>query len=57
MALREPAGEKDVVCNLFIPLSVDHWNACCQDSYLHIFGYAKEGDAKYYAKNSNHFHL
>lgn len=43
MALGEPAGKRDVVCHLFIPLSVDYWRARCQDSHLHIFGCTQGG--------------
>lgn len=46
MAPREPAGERDVVCGLFIPLFVDYWKCWYQDSHFHIFGYASEEHTK-----------
>lgn len=46
---REPAGERDVVCRLFIPLSVDYWKCWYQHSHFHTFGCAKDEHTKFYA--------
>lgn len=46
MALTVPAGERDVVCRLFIPLSVDYWKARCKKIRIYIFSVLKKQKKK-----------